>query len=288
VSSTVQTSPVRAGEVLWGCEPLRYLLRVVIAFLREVFSAAPDDTYFFNANDPDASRLMITTDLPIKAEAIGDRPHIVVFFGGAQMQGVGLDQLKSESMLTGTRTHQDTITGNLTMSVLSRNADEATFIAWLIMHWTWILRRVLLATKFHDIGQRMTITPPSAPGQMVTNDLDGEIISVSVIAPFQFVWEVTVNELGNQLLEKIAVTITTEVPDAYPSGAERHSLPLGMIGSATMRTDGSQPVRQYSKMASVIPDIRERRPYEVIGTMDDPPVVNEPIEVSFTLEGNEE
>lgn len=287
MSSTTQTSPARAGEVLWSCEPIRYLIRAVIAFLREVFGSAPDSNYFFNANDPDASRLMITSDLPVSAEVIGDRPHIVVFLGGLQFQGVGLDQLKQMSMLGGTRTHQDTITGNLTMSVLSRNAEEATYIAWMIIHWTWVLRRVLLSVGFHDIGQRMTMTPPSAPGQMVTNDLDGEIVSVSVIAPFQFVWEVGVTELGNQLLRKIEISIETSVPSDFPSMAERHSVPLGIIGSATQREDGSRITRTPDPISSVIPDIRERRRYMVVGTMDETPVVNEPIELSFTLEGEE-
>jgi hypothetical protein len=288
VSSTTQTGPARAGNIAFDCEPIRYLLRTVLIFLREVFGSAPNSQYFYSAEDPDASRIIITSDLPISADVIGDRPHIVAFFGGIQMQGVGLDQLKEQNMLTGARKHQDTFTGNLTISVLSRNAEEATYIAFQIMIWTWLLRRVLLGAGFTDIGQRMHMTAPTAPGQMVTNDLDGEIIAVSVIAPFHFVWEAAISELGNHLLEKIEVTIQTTLPGELPGVVKQHGLPLGMIGSATSKIDGTQPTREFDKMASVMADIRDRRPYQVVGTMDDPPVPPQPIEMNLTIEGDGE
>lgn len=269
MSSTTHTGPVNAGTVEWGCEPLRYLSHVILRFLRAVFETAPKDLYYFNENDPDASRVMITGDIPVSGEAVGVRPHIVPFFSGVQWQGVSLDQLSSEELFSGNRRHTDLISGNLTISVLARNGSEATFIAFHIANFTWILRRLLMRAKFHDIGQRMFISPPTSPGQLVTNDLDGEIISVNATTQFSFKWDVGVQESGMHLLESIELQLETT---REPVVGGQNEIPVGIIGSAVSTVEGERPTMRYSTQRSGYPDITDRKRYVVTTSFDETPI----------------
>lgn len=275
--STTQTSPDRASTISPNEEPLRYLLRVVLVFLRKVFASAPEGGYYFNENDPDTSRVMITSDIPIAADVIGERPHIVAFFSGVQWQGVGIDQLAALDFSTGSETHQDIITGNLTISTLTRNGDEATFITFHIGTFLWALRKILLRSGFHDIGQRINVTPPTSPGQLVSNDLDGEIISVNAIVPFSFPWTVTVTGKDDYLLKEIDMTLQQQFPSMYPSQQERNSTTLDMVGTATHTVGGNKPKRYPTK------DITKRR-VVAVSTLDDE---REPISKELII-GSEE
>jgi hypothetical protein len=241
-------------------------MRATILFLQRVYASAPETGYRWAGNDPSASRIAITADLPVPAEAIGARPHIAVYFGGLQWSGLGMDQLRSASFFSDQREHQDLITGVLTFATLSRNSEEAAYIAWHTAKFLWLLRRILLVVGFHDIGQNISMSAPSTPGSLIQGDGGEELTVVYLTAPFSFAWGATVVPVSDHTIEEFEIAVATELGESLTP-----TIPVARVGSGTVDTEGRRLFVKADPMAA-LGSVAERRKWRAV-PLDNPPVI---------------
>jgi hypothetical protein len=149
------------------------------------------------------------------------------------------------------------ISGNMTFNCISRVAEEAEQIAWLVSRHFWILRRILQKCGFHDIGQRTSIGSVSPPGALIAGD-PGEIRNVPTTVPFHFQWTESVTPTNLILLEQISTTVEVLSPRINGAPASSRTLPAGVA-----------PNRRIEE-----PEPEAPRPG---GTVSDPPI-------TFTVE----
>jgi hypothetical protein len=274
MSAKIQTSlPQPGGEISsWQENPLFHVKRLSLAFLRKLFSYAPPG-YFHWDSDPILSEIEITGEVPLRPEVPEKRPVIAIARSGAQWNGVTMDQFLSMDLKTGSRTHTDLISGNLTINCLSRVDTEAEQIAWLVSRHFWILRRIFLKMGFTDIGQRISLGSPSPPGSIIQGDTTPEIVNVVALVPFFFQWTESVTEEDLSIFNGLEAEITVNMTDVVKTTNSR--IPGG-FGTATMQVNGV-PVEHQNIMGNIKPPYvkgcrRSPVQQQVGGNKADPPL----------------
>jgi len=229
-------------------------MRICILFLQALYTSAPKG-HFHWSDDDELSEILITKEVPIESDVVHKRPVIVLVRSPVAWQGLGLDQLDSESIKTGARDHVDMLSGNLTFNCLSAVPDEAEVIAWLTASHTWLLRRVLMKLGFHDIGQRMQIGSPTPPGQLVRGSSKSEIVNVPAFTTFQFGWGARVLEEDVPVLRQIETTL---VASMLPAFRPTNTIMEGGWGTGLVQVDGSPIEFENMKRPIRSPTVRGR------------------------------
>lgn len=281
MASKIQVSePTPGGLSSWTDSPLRHLTRLCIIFLQKLFESAPEG-WFHWVEDDEHTEVIITKDMPIDTDVIHKRPVIVVVRSPVGWQGLGHDQLLYESMRTGERSYADMISGNLTFNCLARTPDESEVLAWLVSSHVWLLRRVLMKSGFHDIGQRMQIGAVTPPGQLVRGSGKEEVVNVPAFTTFQFGWGARVLEEDVPILDKIQAELTATAQAAY---RPTNQLAEGGFGTALVQGDGNLVQFQNIK-GSIRPPSIAGRPAQVTQVLGSSPGEPSTQRVDIEVEG---
>ncbi len=167
---------------LWA----RHLL---LCFLQGLFNKLPrDDPFFWTDSDAD-SNISIVAGTPIDYDKVGSRPLIAVDVGQYQAANIAMDQMRAASLWTGERLHVDLVPGSTSVYVIAKVETEARRLGGWIFRQIRYHRRILQKVGgFHQIGQQLSVSPPSAPGQVVQGSADEESRMVTVLVPWHLQW----------------------------------------------------------------------------------------------------
>lgn len=205
-------------------DPLTYFSKVFVRFLQLVFQTWDKGNYHWDPDDHE-SEIIIQDQAVVDKEVVEKRPAIIVSRGPVSMTNVSMDQfagplLKQKEFTpnqdpkTNTRRYTDLLAGSVNYNCLSTEGVEAQRIAWITAYATRALKRELMKVGLHRVGEDLSIGSESAPGSVVATD-PHEIIMVSVQVPFFFQESWTKGPQDNLLLNKVGVTLRSEL--GYPA-----------------------------------------------------------------------
>jgi len=165
----------------------------------------------------------------------------------AGWSGLGMDQLHQLNTRTGAETHVDMLAGNLTFNCLSRVADEAEDLAWLVSSHVWLLRPILMKVGFHDIGQRMQIGSASPPGQLVQGAPTEEVTVVPAFTSFQFGWGGKITEQDTHVIREVTLQLEARLHEVLQPTPQYAG---GGVGTGLVQSDG-RPVESRSVVGAL-------------------------------------
>lgn len=229
MTGNIKTSAPRdAREAIssWAESPVYHASRLCIVFLQELFRNAPEGCFRWSESE-EFTDIMITPSAPIHLRVLNKRPAIVLIRSGVSFADLGLDNLRSEDLRTGARTHTDLASGNFTFNCISRNRVEAEYMAWIVARHIMILRRILMQAGFHEIGHNMQIAPPSPPGALITGDTEAEMVNVAATTPYRFQWTDTIQEKDLEVFRSVELSITARLRTMQATPVR-----AGLIGTA--------------------------------------------------------
>jgi hypothetical protein len=208
-----------------GEDPLYFYVRLFVRFLQGLFGTFEKGAYHWSL-DESATDITITDQGTVNKEVIEKRPAIVVSLGPMAMNNIAIDQFAgpitnwkdsskpplydpSWNPHTGTKRHTDLISSTMTVNCLSREGVEARRIAWIVGYFTRALKRVLMRSGLHRVGEEVQFGAESAPGSIVQPD-SNEIVMVSVSLPFyaQNTWSVA--PVDKTLLKHVETALRSE------------------------------------------------------------------------------
>lgn len=233
-------------------DALTHYLRRFTRFLQVVFATFEDGSYRWCPDDK-KTNIIIQGEGTVNKEVVEKRPAIIVSRGPMQWGNLTMDQfsgpLLGRDPITGQRTfvpnlnpytgskrYTDLNSSTITYNVLSREGLEAQRIAGICAYATRTLKKPLMRTGIHRVGEDITIGPESAPGSIVQPDTT-EIVAVAVQVPFYFQVTYTISPKDKLLLKQVDMALNSDT--GYPApGAEPITIPTG---------DGTNSVVGYSK-----------------------------------------
>lgn len=203
-----------------GGSPLIRLQRVIVSFIRGLFTQCPAGSYHWeptngNSQDQEGSEIWIGTETPINPEITARRPAVVVGRGPAAFHGVGLGDTAYIDGRTGGHVKMDMIPTTLNVNVLSRIPMEAEEIAWFIARHLWVLRNEILRGNSFILytGQRPSLSPPSAAGTLVGGpDAESDWIVVTVSMPVYLQHMEVAIPLNKPILQEVVMVVTSTGP----------------------------------------------------------------------------
>jgi len=136
---------------------------VAIAFVQGLFNGAPTGCYHWEPDD-EKTEIIIRDENPIHVDKYGMRPCINFTHGTAEFYHVGMDDLHDFNFANGKKTKGLLVPGTITANVCSRSDIEAHNLAWVVAEHVWLLREILIAQGFFEIGRGMRVTPPHHQG----------------------------------------------------------------------------------------------------------------------------
>ena len=190
-------------EHTWAEKPILMLRKTVLSFLHGLFEQAEAGCYMW-CEDHELSEIFITDESPIKLKEVGRRPAINIVRGPLVWGQTSIDELQNQNMLTGTRTHTDLLSSNISINCCSREPLESEDIAWIVANHSWLLRRLIMKhTPVHEWGRRQQVGSPTPAGAIVQGDTEGEWIATTVTVPFFMQTSANVTPENQQLLNAI-------------------------------------------------------------------------------------
>jgi len=204
-----------------GEDPLTHYTRIFIRFLQVVFQGFEKGAYRWDPDDKN-SDIIISDQATIKKDEVEKRPAILVVRGPLALTNIAMDQfagpiLQRDSQgkeffkpnldpQTGARRHTDLSSCTMTYNCLSREGIEAQRLAWICGYFTRTLKRTLMKTGMHRVGEEVQFGSESAPGTLVSPD-SNEIVLVSVSVPFYFQDSWSVEPVDKLLLKDVEVAL---------------------------------------------------------------------------------
>lgn len=153
-------------EMDWVEIPIVQLRRVLIQFLRELFSASPNPALKWD-EDPKTTGIIITDMIPTSLEKFGRRPLIVVGTTGYQIMHLSLDDLEEHRLWDGRRTYSTLLSTTAVVSCVSTSEVEVQHIAWLVAKYVWLLKKELRKRGIFEIGRGIQISQVTPVGQVL-------------------------------------------------------------------------------------------------------------------------
>lgn len=211
-------------------DPLTHYVRLFVKFLQVVHATWDKSSYKWLPDDK-LTDIIIQNEGTIDKEVVEKRPAIIVTRGQAAWGNVSMDQfagpieerdpitgqvhwIPNEDSRTGARRYTDLVSSTMTYNVLSREGLEAQRIAWFCAYATRVLKKSLMRSGIHRVGEDIQIGSESPPGAIVQPD-SNEIISVSVSVPFYFQDTYTITPKDKILLKEVDSVLSSEI--GYPA-----------------------------------------------------------------------
>lgn len=206
----------------WLDDPVRHAYRVYVDFLQGVFSTLepPLDKWRWS-EDPQATKINISSSPPLDAKVVAAGPAIVVDTPGVAPLGTCLGDMGALDMFTGRRVYIDYFAGALPVYALTNQKATAVSLAWLVQQATWTLRTALIGNgRFHNIG-RVQTGPPSPPGSLIAGAPDdrSQTVCVPLVVPFTFAFKSAVTPINTPKLGRVDLRLTPRNPE--PQAAPR-------------------------------------------------------------------
>ena len=179
-----------ASRVTRGNDPVGYIKKLYIRFLKGYFNFAPSGQNCFHW-EPDSalSEIMITGEHPLDMKTVGKRPAITVVMGPYQFQGLGINNMQVQNLSTEERRRTDLMNGHLVAYALAENVNVVQRLAFQVHHATRVNQQLLESVGgFHQIARPApSVNSPSEPGALVRGD-PNSLVMVQVNIPFTFQW----------------------------------------------------------------------------------------------------
>ncbi len=204
-----------------GEDPLYHYNRLFVQFLQWVFGSFDKGNYRWDV-DPELTDILITDQATVAHSVVERRPAILVARGPANYGNLSLDQFagprlnKKEGFVpnldneTGARRHTDLVATSASYNCLSSEGVEAQRLAHIAAMATRRLKRTLMHSGLHRVGEDITVGPESAPGAIVSDD-PSEVVMVSVSVPYFFQDFWTVEPVDKVLLKKLDLNLRSNV-----------------------------------------------------------------------------
>jgi hypothetical protein len=200
-----------------GEDPLFHFTKVFVKFLQLVFANFPPGDYRW-AQDLETTELVITDQGSVNKDVVEKRPCISCMRGDANWLNVSMDQFKSFDFDTGKRTHTDLVSASMIYNCVSREGLEAQRLAWIAGYATRVLKRNLLRTGMHRVGENVGYSPEQDADQLI-QDVKGYKL-VQVMVPFFFQDTYGIAPVDNLLLKDLDLRLTSQAvspPSSQPS-----------------------------------------------------------------------
>jgi hypothetical protein len=211
-------------------EPLYYATRTYALFLQGLFKQFPEGHYKWSDDDT-LTEIVITDQVPIPRDRIEQRPALAVMRGPAQFANLTLDSMRSVDTRTGAKVRTDLISCTMSIHCVAKMGPEAQRIAWIVMRHLKDFRVMLQRAGFHQIGDQLSLSPESAPGQIMPGEGDPEAVLVTIFSPFFVQWTEKVTPLFAPLAQNIEAHIKAGIPQ-FPAGTmgEEAEITLALNG----------------------------------------------------------
>jgi hypothetical protein len=155
-------------------DKLRFMENSVLSFLQILFSTFPEDSYKYDHESEDATKIKIEGSNTDNLKNVDNRPKIVVSRGPVQFQQAGINAMigSANTSLLNQR-HSTIMAGSVGISCYSREELEADKIAEIcasaIEAFQPIIRKYgFLEIRTAQIGQRAMIKSDSRPELFIT------------------------------------------------------------------------------------------------------------------------
>jgi len=197
--------------------PFRFLRRVMIRWLKEVYAASDDPSYVYlegeNKQVHVDSGLIISGKAPFKPDTAELRPAIIYSrentAGNYRGMGAGAN-VQTATLSNNYQQKTHLLSGGITLNCCSRTPDEAEHIAWLTWFWLQECKTLITGLGFHSLGEPVIGAVTPAPDALVsTTEPEWVFCPVSFNYSFQYSWEST--DKLQAKLESIEVELVDEV-----------------------------------------------------------------------------
>lgn len=212
--------------------PLEHVRTVTIAFIQGLFNGAPLGDYHWDPED-EKTEIIIRDENPIHVDKYGQRPCINFTMGTSEFYHMGMDDMLEYDFASGKKVKGMLVPGTITANVCARSDIEAHNLAWIVAEHVWLLRELLIAQGFFEIGRGMRITPPSPPGSIVASDSADGWYASSVSIPWQFARKSAFTPLGQQIVRNICEFVSAVSPkhvesQGWPENNLDHERPISV------------------------------------------------------------
>ncbi len=209
-----------------GEEPLYFATRTYVLFLQGLFKQFPEGSHKWS-DDEQNTEIVITDQVPIPHDRLEQRPAIVVMRGPAQFANLSLDSMREVDMKTGAKVRTDLISCTMSINCISKFGPEAQRTAWIVMRHLKDFRVMLQRAGFHQIGDQLSLSPESSPGQIMPGEGDLEGSMVTVFSPFFVQWTEKVTPLYAPLAQSIEAHIRAGIPQ-FPVGTQGEAAEIAL------------------------------------------------------------
>lgn len=245
-----------------GEDPLTHYTRVFVRFLQVLFQTFERGAYHWDSDDKNTD-IHISDQATIKEEVVEKRPAILVSRGPLALTNVSMDQFSGPiqqknpqtgqgyfkpnlDYQTGARRHTDLSSCVMTYNCLSKEGLEAQRIAWICGYFTRALKRTLMKSGLHRVGEDIQFGSESAPGSIVQPD-PSEVVMVSVSVPFYFQDSWSVEPVDKLLLKHVEVALRSNsdgTPQTVPiNGPSIYGQPLAVDKVLSLNRVSVGPIR---------------------------------------------
>lgn len=205
-SRTSQTDPRGAfPQSSFKYTPLEHIETVLLTFIQGLFGYAPPGSYHWTPEE--TSEIYLSSESPVHVKDIGQRPAVTLTCGPIQFVSVGLDDMTGYQATTGQKEKTVLVTGTMTINCSAKVPIQSRQVAWIIWEHIWLLREILLAAGFFDVGRSMSIGATTGAEQVVFGDQGDEWVVTPIFCPFQFSRTSRFTPLGRRVAAGIAASV---------------------------------------------------------------------------------
>lgn len=230
------------NEATLAEEPLRYIRGAFSEFFQIYFSGKPRGSGLHWDEDPKASEIVISSEVPISHETRQDRPALILARGPISFMHLGLDDMDSYDHATGQIIKRMLIQGSLVVQALGREIMESEQLGFEATTALWALRDMLQRRGFFQVGQNVAVGAVSQAGSLVPADSGDEVYATPCSLPFHFPWGAQVTPLDLPILANMDVILRTRsAPEPKETGQGPAHAPFGLAVSAPGKKSYSTP-----------------------------------------------
>lgn len=202
---------------LYRVDPLIYIRRLYISFVQGLFRARPQGCTHWDI-DPQTTEIVVTAEMPVKAETLGDRPGITFTRAPIGFFHLGFDDMLSYDFRTGQKVKSVLLPGTMVINCCSRNDLESESFAFFVAEHLWLLRDILMRRGFYDVGRNLQVGSPSKAGDLVQADQGDVWFATSVTSPYHFFRTSAFTPLDGTILQEIQLRLSVLSPSFITTG----------------------------------------------------------------------